>query len=483
MTKYVVAARIDERGRANSGRAGDQTGRELCVHTLSSSGSWVYILRPPSKADIMVKQAYAAAANNKIGYDQYQRTTLYTRAKNNNWDISKIKGKCECDCSSLIAVLCNCAGFRVSKDIYTGNQISALKAKGFTVWKYKSSRLKPGDVLWRGSHTAIYVGTSKTYSGSFSSRPTSVSYPTMIKSYAQLKWNLTKCADRRKNKTVKYIVIHNTGTDASAKSNCIYFGGGNRGFSADFFIDKNGTIYKYNGNLGTRYSWHCTDGHGKYGITNKNSMGIEVVSAGVEFTLKQKNALNKLVRALMSDFDIPKSKVVRHYDASRKLDPSAYCGTTAKNNKWKTLRNYITAKQNSSTNVITNNNKVNTTSTASTTSNKTSATAKTFTSANAKNNKCNVSSVSKVVSYAKFVDTYYKRTYTVDSEKGLNMRYNAGITNKIVTCVPNGESVTCYGYYTKSSGVKWLLVEYVKEVDGKNVTYIGYMNINWLKKI
>ncbi len=170
-----------------------------------------------------------------------------------------------------------------------------------------------------------------------------MAYPKMNKTYAQTYWNLTSCADRRKNKAVKYIVIHYTGTSACAKNNCIYFSGGNRNASADFFIDKDGSIYRFNGNLATRYSWHCGDGYGKYGITNYNSIGIEVVSAGAEYTAKQKEALRKLVRALMEDFNVPASRVCRHYDASRKRCPAPYAGSTAKNNKWKTLHKYITS--------------------------------------------------------------------------------------------------------------------------------------------
>ena len=170
-----------------------------------------------------------------------------------------------------------------------------------------------------------------------------MAYPKMNKTYAQTYWNLSSCSDRRKNKAVKYVVVHYTGTNASAKNNCIYFSGGNRNASADFFIDKDGTIYRFNGNLATRYSWHCGDGYGKYGITNYNSIGIEVVSAGAEYTTAQKEALRKLVRALMDDFNIPASRVVRHYDASRKTCPAPYAGSTAKNKKWNELHKYITS--------------------------------------------------------------------------------------------------------------------------------------------
>lgn len=166
-TKYIVAARIDENGKATGGVAGDQTKKEVMVQTLSSSGSWTYILRPPAGGvDKMVKEAYNAAANDKIGYDQGQRTTLYTYAKAAGWDLSKITAACECDCSALIAVLACCAGYSVSKDIYTGNEVKALTDVGFTKKTYSESALEVGDVLWRSGHTAIYVGTSTTYSGS-----------------------------------------------------------------------------------------------------------------------------------------------------------------------------------------------------------------------------------------------------------------------------------------------------------------------------
>lgn len=164
MTKYCVAARIDERGRAVGGRAGDQSGSELNCHTLAGTGAWTYILRPPAKAkETMIKQAYAAAKNNHIGYDQNQRTTLFTQAKAKKWDIAKITVDCETDCSALIAVLCNCAGLSVSKDMYTGNQVAALTKVGFTKMGYAESKLKPGDVIWRKGHTEIYVGTTTSY--------------------------------------------------------------------------------------------------------------------------------------------------------------------------------------------------------------------------------------------------------------------------------------------------------------------------------
>lgn len=163
MTKWCVAARIDERGKAVGGRAGDQSKTEVNVHTLAGTGAWTYILRPPKNANIIVEQAFAAAKNDNIGYDQNQRTTLHAQAKASKWNINNIETACECDCSSLVAVLCIIAGFNVSKDIYTGNQVAALVKAGFKKIAYNETKLEPGDIIWRRGHTEVYVGTSNTY--------------------------------------------------------------------------------------------------------------------------------------------------------------------------------------------------------------------------------------------------------------------------------------------------------------------------------
>ena len=174
MATYIVAARIDENGNARNGKAGDQTGKEVMRQTLSGSGSWSKVLRPPKNAAVIVAQANNAAANDAIGYDQSNRTSLYNLAKNVGFDLSKV-GKCECDCSSLVAVCCIAAGFAVSPDMYTGNEVAALKAVGFKEIAYSSTILQAGDVLWRSGHTAIVVSTTNAGNSNSSSGNTSTS--------------------------------------------------------------------------------------------------------------------------------------------------------------------------------------------------------------------------------------------------------------------------------------------------------------------
>ena len=104
-----------------------------------------------------------------------------------------------------------------------------------------------------------------------------MAYPAMNKTYMQKKYNVTKASkNRRNNGLVKYIVVHYTATDASAKNNCIYFSGGNRNASADYFIDKDGTIYKFNADCANYFTWQCGDGKGK----TTAAMGLSVRAMG-----------------------------------------------------------------------------------------------------------------------------------------------------------------------------------------------------------
>ena len=139
----------------------------------------------------------------------------------------------------------------------------------------------------------------------------------------QIKYNRSN----RGGTPIRYIVVHDTGNPsrgANATAHYNYFNGGDRSSSADFFVDDTQVLcvndyYKF-------YTWHCGDGHGKYGITNRNSVGIEFcinVDSDRDKTL-ERTAL--LVRELMQELNIPIDRVVRHYDASRKNCPQSMSG-------------------------------------------------------------------------------------------------------------------------------------------------------------
>lgn len=173
MTVRIGHASINENGKTQGGVAGDQTGREVCTRDWYNK-PWIAIIRPINAvvAEKIAKAMEQACANNNIGYDQNQRTTLYTQAKAKKWDLSKITVKCETDCSALVAVCVNAAGITVSKDFYTGNEKQALvntgKFKALTDKKYLSSGeyLKRGDILLGSGHTAVVLSNGSKIAGS-----------------------------------------------------------------------------------------------------------------------------------------------------------------------------------------------------------------------------------------------------------------------------------------------------------------------------
>ena len=68
----------------------------------------------------------------------------------------------------------------------------------------------------------------------------------------------------------------------------------------------------------------------------------------------------------------------------------------------------------------------------------------------------------RIVDLAQGFKKTYDKTYTVNAEDGLNLRYVASAANKedIIVKIPKGKKVTCYGYYTKNGSTTWLLVQY-----------------------
>lgn len=151
-----------------------------------------------------------------------------------------------------------------------------------------------------------------------------------------INYNFSKRTDK-----IKYIVIHTTGNTskgAGVENHFKYFNGGNRGSSADYFVDDK-TIGQFVNDY--NYSWHCGDGKGKYGITNNNSIGVEIcVNSDGDYNKTINNTID-LVKYLMGKYNISLSNVVRHYDASRKNCPAEIL--SGKNGiTWSEFKNRLT---------------------------------------------------------------------------------------------------------------------------------------------
>lgn len=128
----------------------------------------------------------------------------------------------------------------------------------------------------------------------------------------------------RQETKIEYIVIHDTGNTskgADANAHFSFFNSADRQASAHYFVDDTQILRIIKD---SDKAWHCGDGKGKYGITNENSIGIEMcINSDGDFDKTYKNTLD-LVKHLMGKYNISIDKVVRHYDASRKSCPDTW---------------------------------------------------------------------------------------------------------------------------------------------------------------
>lgn len=162
----LAAAHIDERGKATGGKAGDQTGREVCVRAYYVHSKGWRVFRPIdiAKGECIAQDAVYACDNKNIGYDQSQRDTLYTVSKPLGFNCSKVDTPCETDCSALVRVCCAYAGIMLP-NFNTSTEAATLLRSGAFVELTGSKYTTQGDYLRRGDilvtktkgHTEIVI--------------------------------------------------------------------------------------------------------------------------------------------------------------------------------------------------------------------------------------------------------------------------------------------------------------------------------------
>lgn len=149
--------------------------------------------------------------------------------------------------------------------------------------------------------------------------------------------------------TIKYIVIHYTSNDGDTDTNNgKYFRDYVVKASAHYFVDSDSITQSVKDNVvaysvgGNKYASCAQTGGGKFykQCTNSNSVSIELcddVKNGVVYPTDKtiENAL-ELTRHLMKKYNVPKSRVIRHFDVTGKLCPAYWSGTDAKNKLWLT---------------------------------------------------------------------------------------------------------------------------------------------------
>lgn len=186
-THYIANSGHDENNKYHGGQAGDQTGHEAELKAWYNR-PWTVVLRYPDPAVglCIAKLEVAMCLNNKIGYDQYQRTTYWKELVKAGYDPSAITTACEQDCTGGTTANVKAAGHimgikaleDIPVDTYSGNMKARFTKAGFralTGSKYLTGPKYqlPGDVLlYEGHHAAVNI----TY-GKYADRTGSVPKP------------------------------------------------------------------------------------------------------------------------------------------------------------------------------------------------------------------------------------------------------------------------------------------------------------------
>ena len=136
---------------------------------------------------------------------------------------------------------------------------------------------------------------------------------------------VTECCYNTKP-NVQYVVIHYTGNYAdNARSNAIYFYNNQSSVqgSAHFFVDSGSVVYASVSEQ--KSAWHVGDGRGSYGLTNYNSLGIEMATSGAYMVSSAtENVAAQLAADLLKKYGLGINSLKRHYDASRKDCPRGW---------------------------------------------------------------------------------------------------------------------------------------------------------------
>ena len=180
MKVMIGSARIDENGNAHGGKAGDQkNGFEVSTQEWykHSKGWRVFRCKDPAKAEIIAKTMEWACDNNMIGYDQYQRNTLYNELKKSGFSGDPVlNNAAETDCSALVRVCLAFAGIDVPADFYTASMAKQMLATGEIIELTGSKYTDQPDYLGRGDilvtktkgHTVVVLSSGEKYEGASS---------------------------------------------------------------------------------------------------------------------------------------------------------------------------------------------------------------------------------------------------------------------------------------------------------------------------
>ena len=150
--------------------------------------------------------------------------------------------------------------------------------------------------------------------------------------------NYTPCSSR----TIKYIVIHGTGCVAPCKNYCLNLKNNKCSGSAHYFVGDGEIRQPIDDN---NIAWHVGNPKGAYkvkmsDVKNSNSIGIEMCETNVKtgnVTHETIQLTGQLVKMLMKKYNIPASRVIRHFDVLSKPCPTGFLTDS----KWKSLKEQL----------------------------------------------------------------------------------------------------------------------------------------------
>ena len=150
--------------------------------------------------------------------------------------------------------------------------------------------------------------------------------------------NYTSCSSR----TIKYIVIHGTGHVAPCKNFALNLKNNKCSGSAHYFVGDGEIRQVISDN---NIAWHVGNPKNCYkvkmiDVKNNNSIGIEMCETNVKtgnVTHETIELTSQLVKMLMKKYNIPSSRVIRHFDVLSKPCPTGFLTDS----KWKSLKQQL----------------------------------------------------------------------------------------------------------------------------------------------
>lgn len=159
--------------------------------------------------------------------------------------------------------------------------------------------------------------------------------------------NRKNYGSKRSTSAIKYLVYHYTANDGDTdEANAKYFHNNVVKASAHRFVDDDSVTISVPDNY---TAYHCGGGlQGKNGhkffkiCTNTNSMGIEMCDTirNGKYEVSPKTRANAIAegRKIVKKYNIPKSRVIRHYDVTGKNCPAYF---VKDEEAWKKFRDEI----------------------------------------------------------------------------------------------------------------------------------------------